>query len=244
LTRTSRGGRRRVAGIIDRDLCELPEGLPGPKYSSAYVDPSGENYWAVQWWIDTPDALDQQWLMDIERKKMGANELLDWDPIASAHGLMEEWQARSVRLGLADHALGCGDQRGAAVPAAVQPREDVGTEVGCEDPRAHDRPAEGRLGARAVVDAGGLAVRSDPSARQEQPRVPWPAQSMFLVREVTYWPGSGTTDDEVMAAWFHKLWRPVIMRRRPRTVQQAPDRPSWLRPDHGVSRRRHASHVR
>jgi hypothetical protein len=222
----------------DRDLCELPAGLPGPKFSSAYIDPSGANYWALQWWIDTPDAFDQQWLMDIERKKMTAGELLDWDPIAQQHtGLMEEWQARSVRLGwkITDWVV----EINAAQRYLLQ-YEHVRTWQRKWGVKIHAHTTGQQ---KADGDRGPWSMQSD----FQHGRIRLPGKnnhgfiarmhSMFLVREAAYWPGTGTTDDEVMCAWFHKLWRPIICRRRESVPQQLPDRPSWLRGDGRHGRR-------
>jgi hypothetical protein len=85
----------------DRGLCELPAGLVGPKISVATVDPSVVNMWAVQWWIYTPEASHQVFLMDLLNQSMPANDLLDWNANTQEfYGVMEQWQQRSHDLGL------------------------------------------------------------------------------------------------------------------------------------------------
>jgi hypothetical protein len=85
----------------DRGLCELPKGLVGPKFSIATVDPSPTKMWAVQWWVYAPEAGHQLFLLDTVRRSMPGNELLDWNNNTQQHyGLMEEWQQRSVALGI------------------------------------------------------------------------------------------------------------------------------------------------
>lgn len=54
-----------------------------------------------QWWIYTPEASHQVFLMDLINQSMPANDLLDWNAnTGSFYGVMEDWQARSVELGL------------------------------------------------------------------------------------------------------------------------------------------------
>lgn len=85
----------------NRALCELPQGLAGPKFSIATVDPSVSNLWALQWWVATPEAGNQVFLMDLVNQSMPANDLLDWNANTGQwYGLMQEWQKRSVDMGL------------------------------------------------------------------------------------------------------------------------------------------------
>lgn len=82
----------------DRDICELPRGLSPPLYSFATADPSPSKFWSVQWWIYHP-ASQSRFLMDLHRGRMDAPDLLDWDHANSRYvGLMDEWQARSLKL--------------------------------------------------------------------------------------------------------------------------------------------------
>lgn len=86
----------------DRDLCELPKGLKGPLLSVASIDPSPTQYYGITWWVwDSDPDSDRRFLMDLERSKMTSADVLDWNnPQGAYTGLMEEWQQRSVRLGL------------------------------------------------------------------------------------------------------------------------------------------------
>ena len=85
----------------DRDLMQLPPELVGPHIGIASVDPSPSKFWAVQHWAYTPDADHQLWLLDLLGKRMGGNELLDWSHEEGRFtGVMEEWQKRSVEIGL------------------------------------------------------------------------------------------------------------------------------------------------
>ena len=88
----------------DRDHRELPPGIdPKQCLSFVVVDPSPTQYWGITWWLIDPDnvAGAHRYLIDLERRSMGANKFLDF--IASANtfvGLAEEWQVRSYELGI------------------------------------------------------------------------------------------------------------------------------------------------
>lgn len=210
----------------DRALCEMPQGLVGPHFSVATVDPSGKKMWAVQWWVYTPEAGGKAWLMDLERKAMPANGLLDWEHDRQQFvGIMDEWQTRSIEMGYPishwvvevnaaqkyllefDHVRRWMIERKTLVqPHTTGPRkldEDYGPWV------TQEWWKHGRF------------------------RLPWSqrgmarVQSLKLIEEATSWPNAGVTDDEVMASWFFVIRLPFI------AVQSAPKRqhwrPSWMR---------------
>lgn len=86
----------------DKTRCvrELPKGLVGPLFSIAVVDPSPTRFWGIEWWVVAPNAANQMFLMDLEKKKLRADEVLEWDANKGQFtGLMEEWQTRSQQLG-------------------------------------------------------------------------------------------------------------------------------------------------
>jgi hypothetical protein len=204
----------------DRGLCELPDGLVGPHYSVATVDPSGKKMWAVQWWVYTPEAGGRAWLMDLERRAMPANDLLDWvEDRKQFVGLMDEWQLRSAELGQPithwvvevnaaqkylleyDHVRRWMRERRTLIrPHTTGPRkldEDYGPWLTQEWWR------HGRF--RLPFSQRGLA------------RI----QSLKLIEEATRWPNAGGTDDEVMASWFFVTHAPLI------SVRSAPQKPRW-----------------
>lgn len=210
----------------DRDLCELPEGLVGPKFSIATVDPSPTKMWAVQWWVHTPEAANQTFLMDLERKAMPANDLLDWNANAKAfYGLMEDWQVRSVELGLKithwvievnaaqrfllayDHVRRWTAHHGVSIVPHSTTMKKLDPELGPWIIRDHFRHGRVRL----------------PGAQHTPARI----RSMKLRDEVTRWP-EAATDDEVMACWFLFAHLPNLARPRPDAYHQR--RPSWMRP--------------
>jgi hypothetical protein len=84
-----------------RALRELPAGLDRTGLiSMASTDPSPTRMWASEWWVYSPK-LELRFLMDIERKAMGANEFIDWDWSTNRFvGLMEDWWWAAKRLGL------------------------------------------------------------------------------------------------------------------------------------------------
>lgn len=91
-----------VAGCWDRDRerLQIPQGLTGRLISVASVDPSSTQYWGITWWVIHPDS-NQFFLIDLEKKKMEAPDLLTWNAnTASFSGLMEEWQQTSIDLGV------------------------------------------------------------------------------------------------------------------------------------------------
>lgn len=210
----------------DRGLCELPSGLVGPSFSVGTVDPSGKKMWAVQWWIYTPEAGGKAWLMDLARKAMPANELLDWNNERQQFkGLMDEWQVRSAELGFPishwivevnaaqkylleyEHVQRWMAARQTLIrPHTTGPRkldEDYGPWV------TQEWWKHGRF--RLPFSQKGLA------------RV----QSLKLIDEAQRWPNAGGTDDEVMASWFFVTHIPMIavVRKRDDRKQR---RPSWL----------------
>ena len=88
-------------GCIDNDRMPgyIPEGLSHPYISVASVDPSPTQFWAIEWWIYQPET-NLRYLVDIERRKLNAEELLGYNVSTSEYsGVMEEWQERSERLG-------------------------------------------------------------------------------------------------------------------------------------------------
>ena len=88
-------------GCIDQDRRPgyIPANLEPPIISVASVDPSPTMFWAIQWWLYQPKT-NLRYLVDLERIKLTAEELLGFDTTDRAHyGLMETWQNRSWELG-------------------------------------------------------------------------------------------------------------------------------------------------
>jgi len=88
-------------GCYDRDRAfyEHPKNVVGVNYVD--VDVAASGWWAIEWWFVEPRT-QMNYLIYGARKKMGANDLLDWNNSEQAHvGLMEDLQKASVLAGQA-----------------------------------------------------------------------------------------------------------------------------------------------
>ena len=88
-------------GCIDNDRRPgyIPAGLTPPIISIASVDPSPTMFWAIQWWLYQPETK-LRYLIDVERIKLTAEELLGYDTGSSTYsGIMDSWQNRSFEMG-------------------------------------------------------------------------------------------------------------------------------------------------
>ena len=83
--------RRKIGSV------EMLKGVDG--FSVVTVDPSPTKYWAIMWWLYSPE--DQLfYLVDMERKPMEAPDFLDYNISERAFsGLLEEWVQRAKALG-------------------------------------------------------------------------------------------------------------------------------------------------
>jgi hypothetical protein len=184
----------------NRGIAEMPQGLRGPLFSLATVDPSPTKWWGIQWWVYAPEADGQLFLLDLLKAKLRADEVLDWKANEGEFvGVMEQWQARSERLNLPiTHWV---VERNGAQRFLLQ--------------YDHVRRWVARWGTNIVPhDTSGYA-KSDPdygvyvlrewwrSARIRLPGKPGDGRlaALKLVDEVQRYPHSWT-DDQVMAQWF------------------------------------------
>lgn len=88
-------------GCIDNDRRPgyIPDNLTPPIISIASVDPSPTMFWAIQWWLFQPET-NLRYLVDVERVKLTAEQLLGYDTTSREYsGIMEEWQNRSWDYG-------------------------------------------------------------------------------------------------------------------------------------------------
>jgi len=88
-------------GCIDNDRRPgyIPAGLQPPIISIASVDPSPTMFWAIQWWLFQPET-NLRYLIDVERVKLTAEQLLGYDTTSRDYsGIMETWQNRSWEMG-------------------------------------------------------------------------------------------------------------------------------------------------
>lgn len=225
------GGRNVTTGELypgcfdsDRDICEAPEGgFQTPYLSVVSVDPSPTQWWSVQWWVhESPTEL--RYAMDMERRKMGANDLLDQMRDGSYIGLLEDWVQRARRLGWPITHLVV--ERNAAQRFILQYRffQDWLRKSGVILV-PHDTSANKSDPAYGVQTIGA-------QYRMGRKRLPWKAGSYGrrsfqpLVDELTRWP-EGATEDCVMADWFFE-WNIRNLAFSQRTRKKA-RRPSWVR---------------
>lgn len=213
----------------DRDLCELPRNLASPLVSAATVDPSSANFWALEWWVYSP-ATQYRYLMDLERRRMDAPDLLDWNELGGVHhGWMETWQTRSEHVA---HALGLPVrinywiiERNAAQRyllayehvtrwKALRSVEIIPHDTGMNklDPD---------LGVESVKNVYRYQQVRLPGARRARP------QALKLVTEATHYPDVTTTDC-LMAQWFFEFHLPTLRRRSTRPTPKPAWRPQFM----------------
>ncbi len=86
----------------DRGFWEWPEGaddMKPPLVGYAAVDVAASGWWAIEHWA-CADPMAPRYLISGTRRRMGANDLLDWDHGENRFvGIMEDWTQRSVDLG-------------------------------------------------------------------------------------------------------------------------------------------------
>lgn len=204
-----------------RSIAELPQGVVGPLFSFAWVDPSPTKFWAVQWWVIAPRADNRMFLMDLHKGRMRADEFLEWRQNDGRFvGLAEEWQTRSEELGL---------------PITHWVVEHNGAQRFLLQ---YDfvRRWTSRHGVHIVPHTTALN-KSDPKFGVWMVREPWrtgrvdlPCRneadrlaSLKLVDEVCRYP-HGWYDDQVMAMWFGVSRLPnMTIVRDPEMHQQRPD---------------------
>lgn len=205
----------------DRDICQLPDDLDGPLISLATADPSPTKFWAIQWWV-YDQATDRRFLMDQERKRMDAPDLLDEIKAWHHTGLAEEWQVRSIQLGIPiTHWI---VENNAAQRFLLQyrfvQRWMQKHSVSVVPHHTGVNKADEELGVQMIA----------PQYMHGRVRIPWKIgygrrNSEPLVKELTTWP-EGSSDDCVMANWFmeyHLQNLKVEMLEAPKMA-----RPSWM----------------
>lgn len=204
----------------DRGVAEIPH-LIGDALSVVTVDPSPTKWWAIEWWLlDT--GTDERYLLDLHRERMEAPDLLDRLPGERYVGLADDWQRRSVELGVPiTHWI---IERSAAQRFMYQ--YDFWrrwTSTNSVDLIPHDTTVN-KVGEQLGVEM--LA----PHWQYGRVRLPYkgPAKriSDHLIREVTRYPDSATQDC-VMAQWFFEYHVEDLVD----SFVQAPVlfRPSWIR---------------
>ena len=211
-------------GCIDNERPPgyLPEGLSHPLISIASVDPSPTQFWAIEWWIYQPET-NLRYLIDIERRKLNAEELLGYDVSSRSYsGVMEEWQERSERMGVPiSHWIVeiNAAQRFLLAHDFVRRWQALNTVNVIPHTTSRNKLDES-LGVEALLPP----LWRSGSVRLPTMRGNW--KTLALIDEMCSWTRDkkhGT--DTVMAHWFAELHMPQL------TEPQLPPRqwrPSWL----------------
>ena len=211
-------------GCIDNDRMPgyIPEGLSHPYISVASVDPSPTQFWAIEWWIYQPET-NLRYLVDIERRKLNAEELLGFNVSTSEYsGVMEEWQERSERLGypISHWIVEINAAQRFLLAHDFVRRWQALNEVNVVPHTTSRNKLDESLGVEALLPP----LWRSGSVRLPSMRGNW--KTLALVDEMCAWTRDkkhGT--DTVMAHWFAELHMPQLL------TPQAPPRqwrPSWL----------------
>lgn len=212
-------------GCIDRDRDPgyLPQGLAEPVVSIATVDPSPTEFWGVQWWLYQPDT-NLRFLIDLERPKLNAEELLGYDTQTSRHfGLMEEWQTRSAQLGrpITHWIVEVNAAQRFLLAHDFVRRWQAKHTVQIIPHTTHRNKWDEQRGIEALLPP----LWRSGAVRLPSFRTSW--KSLALIQEMCSWrPDKKKGTDLVMAHWFAELhWPTVGAVKRPPTLW----RPSWMR---------------
>lgn len=219
----------------DRGTASLPRSvdgrfaLAGPLISFCAVDPAPVKYWAIEWFVHDV-ASDQVFLMDIFRDHLEANQFLDQMRDGTFVGIAEDWQQRSMMLGLPiTHWI---VERNAAQRWLYNYRHTSDWT---------------RMRRTAILSHETLRNKLDPTYgigqlvpsvfRYGRLRLPGlaldPGRSgaQGLVDEALHYP-EAMTDDRLMALWMGLFHLPDLIRDVVETKPIRFARPSWLVPAH------------
>lgn len=208
----------------DRGLCELPQGLSLPLLSIVTADPSPTKFWSIQWWVYHP-ATNQRFLLDLIRQGMDAPDFLDWNYNDGVfYGVMEEWQQRSVAMGIPiSHWI---VEANAAQRFILQydhvRRWKSARSVRIIPHQTHLNKADPKRGVTAIkphYEFGRVRLPGRGQAR---------VASLKLIDEVTRWGEDYRgTDDCVMAHWFLEYNLPNLAEPDVDNMPKQP-RPTWM----------------
>lgn len=221
------GLKYEAPGCLDteRGLWETPPPF-GPVFYFATVDPSDKNFWSIQAWAYMPDLFNQVFLLDTVRRRMGANELLDYDPNGGYSGVMHDWQNKAKAI------FGTGFTHW--IVERTLNAQHLSKYTWVQNwAREHDTQIYDftTTGVNKHDEELGTAMLK-PWYRGGRIRLPYApgaaAQaSNLLINEVTTYPHSQTSD-QVMGCWFAISTLEQIARRRPKQLPVQP-RPGVVR---------------
>jgi hypothetical protein len=215
-------------GCVDksRSRGQVPTGLAGDVVSIATIDPSPSKYWGITWWLYQPST-DMRYLVDVELRKMTAEELLGWSVDNRAHhGLMEDWQQRSVDLG---HRITHWVVEINAAQRFLLAHEFVRRWVARN--RVDILPHT--TGRNKIDDDLGVEALLPPVYRAGSISIPYASGGSidfrvksFITQAMSWRPDKKQDTDLVMAHWFAELYWPRLS---PAKAPPKQWRPSWLR---------------
>lgn len=207
-------------GCLNRGrlLGEVPKDWDASCTSMVTVDPSGTQYWAIEWWLSNP-GLNASALMRLHNRKMQSNQLLDWD---GEHftGLLEDLWHESVAVNRPITNV--------VVEINAAQRYLLTTHAVKKWREARKVAITPHTTARNKSDPElGLPILVEPF-RQGWFDLPYGdvasrAQTVELANQLCSY---SDRDDLKMACWFHRLWFYQLIRRT-KALPTLP-RPSWL----------------
>jgi hypothetical protein len=213
----------------ERPIGVVPRELQRPLLSVVTADPSPSKFWSIQWALFQPST-ELRHLIDMERRAMGANDFLDYIVTTGTYtGLLEDWWQRSVKQGAPiTHVI---VEQNAAQKFLLQydyvKKWQALRKVRIVPHNTYANKTDPMYGVQATLPQvwrfGRIRL---PGHRLSGSR----ERIMPLVREVTRWPDTSTTDC-VMAEWFFEF---NISRLRqeveaPSEPYRMPGMPSWMR---------------
>ena len=220
----------------ERDRLQTPEGIDLSRCISVVaVDPSPSNYWAIGWWLidPAPESGPRRYLIDLERRGMGANKFLDYNIAKQEYsGVAETMQQTSYQLGIPiTHWIieTNAAQKFMTQYDAVQNWQKLhGIRIIPQD--TYRNKSDASYGVQTI---GGIWERGQvrlPGKNGSHGRI----AAMKLVDEVTQYPHS-RTDDCVMQQWFVEWHMAELIKYQKRHDNDAPPaaRPSWYNKEMG-----------
>jgi hypothetical protein len=196
-------------GCIDSDRQPgyAPPDLRWPVLSIGTIDPSPTEYWAVNWWLFQPET-GLRYLVDLERSRMTAEEILGFDTMSGVHGgVMEDWQHRSVVQGypITHWVVETNAAQRFLLAHDFVRRWQAKWQVQIIPHQTHRNKWDERYGIEALLP---------PLWRSGAVRIPslsnnW--KTLALLDEMTKWtPDKKRGTDLVMAHWFAELHWPNV----------------------------------
>jgi hypothetical protein len=208
----------------DRQPGHAPPDLKPPVLSIGTIDPSPTEYWAVEWWLHQPET-GLRWLVDMERRRMTAEEVLGYDTITGTHfGIMEDWQNRSIaqHYPITHWVVETNAAQRFLLAHDFVRRWQAKHRVNIIPHQTHANKWDERFGIEALLP---------PLWRSGAVRIPtlrsnW--KTLAFIDEMVSWkPDKKRGTDMVMAHWFAELHWPNVQQIKPPPRQW---RPTFMQP--------------